>query len=362
MSPMPTDSPVAFTRRNFLTRSLGTLVIGVAGSTLLASCAPTPAAPADKAAPAETKKPLVPFTFLSYLTLDSLSMAPEMLGVAGGYFAKHGLDVTIQVVKGSPQAMQTLIAGVAPLTRVGEIDVMVAAVEKKQPLVNVGVISHGSAIRIISTEKYSNGPEDWVGKTMGVPSVGGTSDKGLSLMMKNAGLDPDSVKRQLVGLTPATFELVRNGTLVGYMVSIDTALIVAQQNPDARIFDPGVRVKSDNQVYASTPDQIGKHKEELTNYFAAIKEVIEDVTADKDLKKTIATLRSKYSFATLNDDKIAKEALTALRGLWTNHDKGPLLTQDLAVWAAGYDELVGAKVVTAGFDSEKLVDNSMVSK
>ena len=349
MSPMPTDSPVAFTRRNFLTRSLGTLVIGVAGSTLLASCAPTPAAPAGKAAVAETKKPLVPFTFLSYLTLDSLSMAPEMLGVAGGYFAKHGLDVTIQVVKGSPQAMQTLIAGVAPLTRVGEIDVLVAAVEKKQPLVNVGVISHGSAIRIISTEKYSNGPEDWVGKTMGVPSVGGTSDKGLSLMLRMPD-STDSVKRQLVGLTPATFELVRNGTLVGYMVGIDTALIVAQQNPDARIFDPGVRVKSDNQVYASTPDQIGKHKEELTNYFAAIKEVIEDVTADKDLKKTIATLRSKYSFATLNDDKIATEALTALRGLWTNHDKGPLLTQDMDVWAAGYDELVGAKVVTAGFD------------
>ena len=38
-----------------------------------------------------------------------------------------------------------------------------------------------------------------VGKTIGVPSVNGISDKTVSMSLRKAGIDPESVNHQLVG-------------------------------------------------------------------------------------------------------------------------------------------------------------------
>ena len=71
-----------------------------------------------------------PFTYLSYLPMETLSVAPELLAHACGYFAKHGLDVDFQPPKGSPQALHTPISGVAPPPRGGAIDLLTAAADR----------------------------------------------------------------------------------------------------------------------------------------------------------------------------------------------------------------------------------------
>jgi NitT/TauT family transport system substrate-binding protein len=302
-------------------------------------------------------------TFLSYLPLETLSLAPELLAVAGGHFAKHGLDVTLQPVKGSPQAMQTLLAGTAPITRIGQIDVMTAVAESRQPLVNVGTLTRGSSLRFV----YSKSghplvkPQDFVGQTMGVPSEGGTSDKVVSLVLANNGIDPKEAKRQVVGLTPGTFTLVQQGRLVGYVVSIDTANLVVAQNPDAGAFDPGITVKSDSQVYVSTPTAMKKDGETLKAFMAGIRDAVAAMVADPSLDETLKQLRGKYSFATLDDDKVAKASLTTMRELWTGGDPAkPLLVTDPAAWSAGYQELTAAAVAKPGGDPAQWFDNSLL--
>ncbi len=348
---MPTDS-LSFNRRSFLARSAGAMAVAAA-PTLLAACG-------SNAAGAGGGQKV---TFLSYLPLETLSLAPELLAVAGGHFARHGLDVELQPVKGSPQAMQTLLAGTAPITRVGQIDVMTAVAESNQPLINIGTLTRGSSLRFVYSKKNHplEKPEDFLGQTMGVPSEGGTSDKVVSLVLANAKLDPARTKRQVVGLTPGTFNLVQQGRLVGYVVSIDTANVVTKQYDDAGVFDPGVIVKSDSQVYVATRTGVQKDQEILKAFLAGIKDALAAMVADTSFDETIKQLRGKYTFAALDDDKVARDSLVTMRDLWTGGDKSkPLLVTDKDAWVAGYTELTAAGVAKPGGDAGSWIDNSLL--
>jgi NitT/TauT family transport system substrate-binding protein len=346
---MPSAS--AFSRRSFLTRSAVTVAAAAAAPSLLAACGSGSASGGEKV------------TFLSYLPLETLSLAPELLGVAGGHFARHGLDVELQPVKGSPQAMQTLLAGTAPISRIGQIDLMTAVAEANQPLINIGTLNRGSSLRFIYSKANHplEQPSDFVGQTMGVPSEGGTSDKVVSLMLAGAGIDPAQTERQVVGLTPGTFELVQQGRIVGYVVSIDTATIVETQSPDAGIFDPGKYVKSDSQVYVTTKDAMASEAETLRAFMAGIRDSLAALVADTSFDETIRQLRSRYSFATLDDDAIAKKSLEALRQTWIGPDPSrPLLVTQAEAWKAGYDELAAAGLAKPGADPTPWFDNSLL--
>ncbi|EHR50899.1 ABC-type nitrate/sulfonate/bicarbonate transport system, periplasmic component [Saccharomonospora marina XMU15] len=343
----------ALSRRSFLKRSALATAAVAAGPTLLTACGSEPAGAGGEGEA---------ITFLSYLPLETLSMAPELLAVAGGHFAKHGLDVQLQPVKGSPQAMQTLLAGTGPVTRLGQIDVMTAVAESGQPLVNIGTLTRGSSLRFMySKSDPLTKPEDFVGKTMGVPSEGGTSSKVVSLVLANAGIDPGRVRKQVTGLTPGTFNLVQQGRIAGYVVSIDTSNIVLSQHDDAGVFDPGTVVKSDSQVYVATKDVIQSDPDMLKAFLAGIHDALAAVVADTTLDETIAKLREHYSFATLDDNKIAKQSLTVMRDLWTGGDPSkPLLVTDENAWVAGYEELTAAGIAKPGKDAASWFDNSLL--
>ncbi|MET1033872.1 MAG: ABC transporter substrate-binding protein [Arthrobacter sp.] len=354
MSSISTLSGSRVNRRGFIGGALGLAALSATGA--LSACGS--GASATSAAGGSLKE----FTYLSYLPMETLSVAPELLADAGGYFEKQGLKVTFQTTKGSPQALQTLISGVAPLTRVGAIDLITAAVDG-QPLVNVGSIVRGSSIRTLySMDTPLAKPEDFLGKTIGVPSEGGTSDKSLSLMLHKAGFDPNDVKRQVVGLGPGTFELVKRGDISGYMVSIDQSIIVSQQFAgEAGVFDAGDGVRADSQIYTATTDGLEQHGEDITKYLAAIREATQAIVDDESLDGVIETLRSKYSFASLDSDEVAWESLTQSRALWTAKGTQPLLTTVPEYWTEGYDELVDAGMVEAGADPAQWMDNGYLA-
>jgi NitT/TauT family transport system substrate-binding protein len=347
---VPADShlPSTLRRRSFLA---ATVAAAAVGPTLITACAAGGGGDGEEV------------TFLSYLPLETLSLAPELLAVAGGHFEENGLTVTLQPVKGSPQAMQTLLAGSGPITRVGQIDVMTAAAGSRQPLINIGTLTRGSSVRFVYSKDNVDlsSPEAMIGRTMGVPSEGGTSDKVVSLVLANAGLDPKQVTRQVVGLTPGTFTLVEEGRLAGYVVSIDTANVVLSQHDDAGVFDPGTVVKSDSQVYVSTKDGLVENATILRGFMAGIRDALTAMVADESFDKTLKTLRGRYSFASLDDDEVARASLTEMRELWTGGDPAtPLLVTDEAAWVAGYDELTAADVATSGGDATTWFDNGML--
>jgi len=347
-------------RRSFLSRTALAVTAATAGGGLLAACGSDPEGGGGDSGDGPRK-----LTFLSPLPLDTLSLAPELLADAGGYFEKHGLEVELQATKGTAQAIQTLLSGVAPIARVGQIDAMTAIVTAGQPLVGIAMPFRTTALRFVYSKKNHplEKPEDMVGTTMGVPSEGGTSDKVVSLVLASSGIAPIEVKRQVVGLSPGTFTLVQQGRIAGYVVSIDTANILTAQNPDAGVFDPTKYVKSDGQIYATTKEGLAKEPDALRRFLAAIHEAMAFMVADENFDETIEILRGKYKFATLDNDAIARASLGMLRESWTGGDPSkPLLVIDEAAWAAGYKELTDAGLLQSGEDPKSWFDNSLLPK
>lgn len=354
------NAPSALSRRSFLKGSALTLGAATAGPALLTACGGS-----DSGGGAGTGE----LTYVSQIPLESLSMAPELLADAGGHFKKHGLDVSLEAGKGTAQAVQLVASGSAMISRVGQMDLMAALTGTgggaEQPLVNIGQEARLAAQRFIYSKSgyHLTKPQDFVGKKMGVPSEGGSSDKLISLVMAGAGLDPESVERQVVGLTPGTFNLVKQGKVIGYVVSTDTAIILQSKDPDAGIFDPNDFIESDGQAFIVTKDSLKEEGDKLKAFMAAIHESMSFMVDDENFTETIKILRSKYSFPTLEDDKIAVPALKWQRETWTGGDPSkPLLVVDEERWSAAYKSLVNAKLVDPGGDPSSWFDNSLLPK
>jgi NitT/TauT family transport system substrate-binding protein len=335
------------TRREFLWRS-GTALTASATGFVLFGC--------DRSHP----EGLTPVDFLAILDPQGLTFAPELLGIAGGYFADRGLEVTMQQTRGSAVAIQTVVAGGAPLTRIEQIEGVIHLANSGVPITNVGTVIKDSAIRFISTGRTPiREPRDFVGKLAGIASQGGSTEKTLDLMLANAGIDPASVERQVVAPSAGTFELVQRGDVSCYAVSIDVSKVLERERSDIVILNPSEFTASSGQFYMVSNDGLVEHRETIRRYLEAVHAAIQFMADDAGFERTLEILRQRYSFATLMDSDIAKASLAEYVGIWTREGRDNVLRTVGDSWRRGYDELVQAGLAEGGHDPSAWFTNEL---
>jgi NitT/TauT family transport system substrate-binding protein len=300
-------------------------------------------------------------TFLNILPLESLTFTPELVASSCGYFKDHGLNVTFQTTQGSAQAIQTVIAGGALITRTGDMEMMLGAGGKDAPLVNVGQINKTGTLRFISAKSDPlESPEDLKGRLMGTPSEGGTSEIILKIVGAKADIKPEDVKTQVVGLAPGVFDLVSSGRIGGYVVSLDTSVALQKQQPDAVVYSPSDDVKSGGQVYVTSKDQADDpaKQKQLRSYLAAIKEAVQFVAKDEanGFAETMKCL-SKYNIPTLKDPEVAKGALTQYVESWTTAGDDEIARTEKDQWQTVYKEMSSSGFIPKGKDPSKWYTN-----
>lgn len=302
-------------------------------------------------------------TFLTIVPLTSLTFAPELFADAAGYFVDHGIDVTFELARGSAQAIQLVLAGRAPLTRISQIDGMRAAANRNAPILNVSTVFKGSTIRYVSssTDPLLE-PGDFVGKVIGIPSKGGSSELELDLFLAASGIDRRSVQRQVVGLAPGVFNLVQQRRIAGYAVSIDTAKVLEGQQKEAMVLNPGNYMRSGGQFYMASQAGFEQNHEAISRFVAAVGDSLEFMLADENFEQTLAILRSKYSFDSLNDTAIAKESLREYADVWTASGRENLLLTLPERWTEGYKELVAAGLAERDATPEQWFTNELVGR
>lgn len=341
------------TRRSFLRR--GTYGLAAAGTgVLLAGCGgESEGGSGGQGGPRKA-------TFLCVTPL-SLGFSAELIADTAGYFADEGVEIEFQFPRGSAQAIQVLLAGGAPLTRIGDIEAMIAIAGQDAPLVNVAMPVKLSTLRIVSSsENPLEKPEDFRGNLIGVPSEGGTSETTLDLVLAAGGIDKAEVPRQVVGLTPGVFSLVREGRIAGYFVSTDTAIQIQHQHPDAVVFEPGTVIATGGQFYAVSREGLERDRDLLRGYLRAIRTAADFIIADEELDETLELIRSTYDFETLRDTEIAKESLRSEFAAWTVGGNDNVLAVVPERWNAAYEELVAAGLIQGGLDPNEWYTNELV--
>ncbi len=255
-----------------------------------------------------------------------------------------------------------------PITRVSTVDVM-TAMEAGQPIVAVGTQAYRSNLRVISTE--DNPIEDanaMEGATIGMGSIGGTTEKMLNFALDAADVPRDSVTRQAVPVTAATYELVKQGQLDGYVVSLDTSIAIVNQNDDAVSSPAGLTDALERQVWITTqtnlenPDRV----DQIERFLAAIKEATQEIIddADNDFANVLSTLRDSgdWTFEALADDAIAIEALTTYTTeTWIDASGAVgLLENDEGAWVEIYDSYVSGGLLKGGGDPSAWITSDLL--
>ncbi|HLU54505.1 MAG TPA: ABC transporter substrate-binding protein [Pseudonocardia sp.] len=337
-----------------LRRALAALAAGLA--LLLAGCGGS--AGSDGAASGE----LTPVTFLNVLPIESLTFTPEIVAQAGGYFEREGLDVQFQVTRGSAQAIQTVIAGSALVTRVGDTEMMVAVGGRDAPVRAFGQPSQQSTLRIVSAaDDPIRAPEDLRGKKIGIPSEGGTSETLVDTLAATAGLADTDLDKQVVGLAPGVYELVQQGRIDGYVVAMDTAVALERDQPDAVVLDPSQVISGGTQVYLTSAQALEDpaQRDVLSRFLRAVKAAQESVIADQSLDTTLQTLGDAYDIPILREPEVAKETLRTYIASWQAGGEG-LLKISPSAWSRIYDESVAVHLVPGGLDASAWYTNDLL--
>ncbi len=261
-------------------------------------------------------------TIVTYLPLESLTFSPEMVAASGGFFEEHGLDVDLQPVQGTPAAVQSVVGGAALMSRSSAVDLM-PVMEEGQPLRGVATQAYGTGLHLVSADSDPiTSAADMEGKTIGMGSLGGTSENMLDLTLTDGGVDLDSVGREQTQVSAATMELVRNGNIDGYIASMDTALALQDQNEDAVIDTAGLpdfpQVWFAQESSLDNPEEADKVQRALAALQDATEFMIED--ADNDFANVIEMLRADWSFPALDgDDEVVVRTLTAyVEDIWVD--------------------------------------------
>jgi NitT/TauT family transport system substrate-binding protein len=342
-------------RRQFL----GALALGATAPWWLSACSSDD----ESGGGGEFTGTVLDATFLSVIPVASLTNSPELLADAGGYFKKRGLNVTLEATQGTPPAIQTIIAGSALIAKFTDIDTMSAIADKDAPLVNVGAVEKKGLVRFMSSKRRPmTRPEDFRGATVGVPSVGGTSDKLMDLVLASAGIPKDTVKRQVVGVAPGVFELVKSGRVDAYAVSLDTSLTLLKQDSDAVLFAPSTVVSAGVQSYTTSKDQLADpaRQDALRRYLQAVTETIRFIIDDEknNFAETIRIISTKYDVPSLQDTGVAIDALKTYTASWATDGVDKVARTMPQKWQASYDEMVRSGLLKPGLDPSKWMNDT----
>jgi NitT/TauT family transport system substrate-binding protein len=348
--------PSLLTRRRFIGNAAATMAAASGAGVLLSACGADSPSSTHSAA---SKAGATSLTVVNILP-PQLGYAAEMIADLDGHFEREGVGVNVETARGSAPAIQSVLSNKALLSRVGMIETVGHVTNEGAPLVNVGVMTRVSPLAIVSSpDKPVNAPQDLSGKRIGIPSEGGTSETTLDILVSVGGLDKDDVPRQVTGFSPGTFELIRAGRIDGFVIGATQIAQMRAAVPEAVIM-PTAKYVKDGECYITSKEQLDANKETIAAYLRATRAAAKQIVADKGFDKTLKTLRAKYDFDELKDDKVAKPWLQFLVDAWTKDGEAEILKTDAQQWKDIYAESVKVGAAKAGEDPSASITASLV--
>lgn len=297
---------------------------------------------------------VTPFGFL-------VGFAPVLVADASGSFDEHGLDVTIQGGQGSSQAVQQVVSDQAMLSRTGGIDLMKAVANESADIVAVATIAHQSPFNVISSpDAPIDTPDDMEGKTIGVVSPNGATENILDVMLSEAGVDPKSVKREVVGNAPGAYSLVQSGKVDAYIATISTVVSLRQAGEDVVAWNTDEVAPIPGQVYIAKKSSLDENADEIVAFLASVNDTVQSISEEPDGYEKAYEHLTEFEIAGIENREESIAALEEEAKLWPSLD-GELLTNDPDAWQTGADLMAKAGLIP-DVDASQFYTNKYVEE
>lgn len=294
---------------------------------------------------------LTPFGYL-------IAFAETMYADTGGFFAKHGLDVTIQGGRGSAMAVQQVVAGNVLCSRTGGTD-LIKAYATDPNIVAFGEIYQRDLFYVISSEENPvTSPADMVGNPIGVVSAGGATENILDMMLAGQDIAPTEVERQVVGNAPAAFELVQLGRIKAFIATSDTLFQLRVDDMPVSAFSTDEYARVPGQVYMTSTEQYETQKESLVGFVRGVHDALGAMLALDDYTSVIESMQTEYEiFEAGRPDKGLSVLKNSLRNYQAPYDEN--FATDPSVWEGAHDLMVSAGLIEP-IDNPVFYDNEVL--
>lgn len=288
-----------------------------------------------------------------------IGFAPVLYAVSGGYFKKHGLNVTVQGGKGSAVAVQQVLGNQAMFARTGGVDLLRAAHGKGAPVIAIATVTQASPLFVISAQSAPiNGPEDMKGKTIGITSAGGLAENLLDMMLESAGIPAKSVAREAVGNAPGAFALIGQKRISAYIASMGTVVHLRESKQPIVAWNTDKFAPIPGQVYITRNEVIQKEPETVTAFLRAVNDSMNAIFDAKDLTPILESMRM-FNMRELQDLKVAEIALRAEMELFAADGRENLLRNMPERWNGALDKLAKVGLLPPG-DASKYYTNKFI--
>lgn len=270
-----------------------------------------------------------------------------MNAVSGGHWAANGIRPIMEAGRGGSQTLQQLVAGQTDFIRISSIEQMRAMEAADVDLVCFSTLYQASTFHVVSlSDKPIKGAEDLAGKTVGLVSVGGSTEIFLDLMLNSVGVKPEEVKREVTGDTPAALEVMRAGRVDCFICSVNVVVELRRSNAPVEVWSTDRYAPMPSQGYVTTRKMLEDKSElfvrVLKGLHASVTELMTEPTGP-------IYERASKDFEIPGHDQV--ERLTAILKttadeLWLSQGPENLMRNVPELWEAGLQTLSKAGMVT----------------
>lgn len=311
-------------RRQFLTRALGTAVALSGAGALLAACGDGDDTAAQRRstttkageATTTTAKPVTKVRAMMPFPL-TLNFIADMNAKTSGHFADEGLDVDLQFAQSAPQTLQQLVAGNVDLVRNAPLAIIKGVAEQNAPLVSVATVNQSLLYRFVTTAaKPLASIKALSGKTLGLPTLGGNAEDTLNAVLRDAGVDPASVKRVASGNDAASFAFVQDGRVDALFATAEVASTLKAKGQQIAVLDTKDTNPLLGTLYAATRSYADANGETITAYFRALKKSMAELSDAQKVDALLPELAKEWEHPAFSDPTTAKAIIAAQVELW----------------------------------------------
>jgi NitT/TauT family transport system substrate-binding protein len=287
----------------------------------------------------------------------------EMLNaVSGGHYAANNLEATMEAGRGGSQTLQQLIAGQADFIRISSIEQMTAMEISKADLVCFSTLFQSSTFHVVSLkDRPINSAEEMRGKTVGLVSVGGSTEIFLDLMLDSAGVPAEEVRREVTGDTPAALQIMQAGRVDCFICSIAVIVELRLANAPVEVWSTDRYAPMPGQGYVALRSRIEERPEVFTRICKSLHASVEELMTGP--VPPIFERASKDFELSRIDDPVRLSAFveTTANELWLSKGRENLMRNVPELWEAGRQTLSHAGMVK-NEDASVYYDNTYVDE
>jgi ABC-type nitrate/sulfonate/bicarbonate transport system substrate-binding protein len=354
-------------RRDFLKVTFGS-VLAVGASGFLAACggdddddasaSDTTSGSTSTTAPKELMKLSVMMPFA-----PGFNFIADTAAQAGGFFTDNGLDVDLQFAQSAPLALQQLAAGAVSVIRNAPIAVVRSVSQEGAPFVAIGMPNQEVLYRLVSTpDEPVDDLQSLEGKTVGMATLGGNAEDTFVLVLRGAGINPDTVTRVAVGNDAAALAFVEDGRVDALWATLESTATMQALGQDPHLADLDDLNPLLGTAIVTTTQKLEEERDAIVAYLRSVDQSMRAVMDEEQLDELLPKVVAEFDIPGEDDPEAAKPVIEAITTLWTAAGEENLLRNVPERWEEGVAEFEELKIAKAGSDPTSFYTNDLLDE